>query len=371
MKKVAIIGVTGFGRNHLGHLSRLADSGLMDLAAAVVRTPARAQKELETLNKFNCKIYSTADELFAAEQGKIDLVCIPTGINSHESLTCKAVAAGMNVLLEKPAAGSVAAVDRMIAAQRPGLFTAVAFQHCYAPEIIFIKKLLTSGRLGKILGSKVMGIWPRGDDYYSRNVWVAHRTAPDGELVLDSPVNNAFAHYLNLLLFLNGRSESASAHAVSVEGDLMRARPGIEMFDSCEAVFSLEDGRKLEILLAHCSDHQMQPHLKIQCENALIDWDLNTSAWSVTAADGKQIAAGTMVTPNEGMFRQILSKLEDPLVPCYTLENAREHTNCIELLDHTCRIRDVKAEREPEKGVWCVPGLPEHFVKRFEEPLLP
>ena len=366
MKKVAIIGVTGFGRNHLGNLTRLAEAGRMELAAAVVRTPDRAQQELETLNKLHSKVYSSADEFFAAEQGKMDLVCIPTGINSHEKLTCKALGAGMNVLLEKPAAGSVAAVDRMIAARRPGLFAAVAFQHCYAPEIIFFKKLLTSGRLGKIIRSKVMGIWPRGDAYYSRNVWAAHRTAPDGELVLDSPVNNAFAHYLNLLLFLNGAGESASAHAVSVTGDLMRARPEIEMFDACEAVFTLENGNPLEILLAHCSDRLIDPHFRIECANGCIEWN-NNADWKVSGKDGVQIAAGTAISPNGGMFRQILAKLDDPSVPCYTLENAREHTHCIELLDKTCKIRDVKAEKEAQNGYWCVPGLPEHFEERFAQ----
>lgn len=364
MKKVAVIGVTGFGRCHLEYLVELAEKGRMELAAAVVQNPDQAQPELETLNRFHSKVYSTADEFFAAEQGKIDLVCIPTGIDSHEFMTCNALRAGMNVLVEKPAAGSVAAVDRMIAARRPDLFVAVAFQHCYAPEIIFFKKLLASGRLGKIICSKVVGVLPRGDDYYSRNAWVAHRTGANGELVLDSPANNALAHHLNLLLFLNGASESGSAHAVSVEGNLMRARPDIEMFDACEAVFTLENGNPLEILFAHCSDCKIAPHFRIECENSRIEWNCNAS-WAVTAADGTQIAAGTAIPPNGGMFRQILSKLDDPSVPCYTLENAREHTHCIELLDRTCEIRNIKAEREPKNGYWCVPGLPEHFKERF------
>lgn len=362
MKRIAIIGVTGFGKTHLNYLTKLAGEGLLEPAAAVVRTPAKAEEQLKTLEKYRTRIYASAEELFAAEKGRIDLVCVPTAIGSHEDLTCRAQAAEMNVLLEKPAAGSVAAVERMIAAQRADRFVAVAFQHCYAPEILFFKKLLVSGRLGKIVRCGALGVWPRRDNYYERNAWAAHRTAADGAPVLDSPVNNALAHYLNLLLFLNGGTEPETARALSVRGELYRARPQIEMFDACDVAFSLAGGVSARVLFAHCAERAIEPRIRLECEKGVIEW-LNNSAWQVAGPSGETIASGTAENPEEAMFRQVLTRLSDPAVPVYTLRNALEHTRCVEMLDSACRIRDVEAEKKD--GVYCVPGLSDRFEQAF------
>ena len=365
MKKVALIGVTGYGQTHLKNLTALAEADVLDLAAAVVIFPDQAKAELEVLKEFGTKIYGSADEMFAAERGRIDLVCIPTGIDSHESLTCQAMAAGVNVLLEKPAAGSAEAVRRMIAARRNGLFVAVGFQHCYAPEIHYFKKLLNSGKLGKIIRSSAVGAWPRGDSYYNRNSWAGRRISPGGQPVLDSPANNAFAHYLNLLLFLNGKNERVTASAGTVSGFLWRARPDIEMFDACHSRFTLENGSTAEIQFAHSTDSAITPRIRIECENGLIEW-LNNESWQISGIGGTLIASGTAWLPEDVMFRQVLLKLDDPEVPVYTLQNALEHTKCIELLDQSCRIQ--KAESEIKDGVYCIPGLAERFIRNFDGP---
>lgn len=365
-KKIAIIGVSGFGQNHFDNISQLADAGLVDLAAAVVRTPAKAALQLEKMRNFGTEIYPDAQSLFQAEKGKIDLVCIPTGIDSHETMTISALEAGMNVLLEKPVSASVASVESMITARKKsrGLFVAVAFQHCYAPEIQFFKTLLIANKLGKIRDSQAIGVWPRGDAYYTRNSWSAKRQLTDGTPVLDSPVNNAFAHYLNLLLFLNGKTVGKTAHVVAVEADLMRARPSIEMFDTCFADFKLNDGTRIGIAFSHAADRVLDPRFRIKCEHGTIEW-LNNSEWSVRDRSGDLIASGTGCAPSESMFRRVLSKLADPSVEIYSLENGMEHTACVEILDSTCSIRNVKADFHD--GFYVIPGIIEKIEERFRQ----
>ena len=362
MKKVALIGVTGYGQAHLKNLTMLAKAKVLDLAAAVVIFPDQAEDELELLKNFGTKIYHSADDMFAAERGRIDLVCIPTGIGAHRKLTIQALQAGMNVLVEKPAAGSTAAVREMIAAQKDGLFAAVGFQHCYSPEIRCFKQMLVLQRLGKIVRSRAEGIRPRDDVYYSRNSWVGHRTAADGESVLDSPANNAFAHYLNLLLFMNGETEYQTGHAISVRGKLLRARPDIEMFDACHVAFTLSNGTDAEIRFAHCTDRTSGLNFRVECENGIIDWNSDTG-WKITDNRKGVIASGTISDPSPDMFRQVVMKLDHPELPIYTLQNALEHTNCIELLDQSCPIQPVEAVKKD--GVFCYPEL----MKWFEEPL--
>lgn len=362
MKKIALIGVTGWGRTHLNNLTELADEGLLELAAAVVIFPDQAKDELEILKKFRTKIYVSTDDMFAAERGRIDLVCIPTGIGSHRKLTIQALQAGMNVLVEKPAAASTAAVQEMLAAQKDGLFAAVGFQHCYSPEIRFLKQMLVLQCLGKVRRSLAVGVRARNDIYYSRNSWAGHRAAADGEPVLDSPANNAFAHYLNLLLYLNGETDFQTAHALSVQGKVLRARPDIAMFDACHAVFTLSNRTEAEIRFAHCSNQEEGPDFRIECENGVIEWHCN-GEWKICGTQNAVIASGKTTNSSSDMFRQVLMKLDHPELPVYTLQNALEHTNCIEMLDRACPIRPVDAVKKD--GVFCFPGL----MKWFEEPL--
>ena len=362
MKKVALIGVTGYGRTHLRNLTMLAKEKVLDLAAAVVIFPDQAKAELETLKKYGTKIYASADEMFAAERGRIDLVCIPTGIGAHRKLTIQALQAGMNVLVEKPAAGSTAAVKEMIAARKDGLFAAVGFQHCYSPEIHCFKQMLVMQRLGKIVRSCAEGIRSRDDVYYSRNSWAGRRAAPDGEPILDSPANNAFAHYLNVLLFMSGETEFQTAHALSVRGKVLRARPEIEMFDACHAVFTLSNGTEAEIRFAHCTEQTSALKFRIECENGVIEWNGDTG-WKITDNQNAVLASGTVANPSPEMFRQAVLKLDHPELPVYTLENALEHTNCIEMLDRSCPIQPVEAVKKD--GVYCVPGLMEWFEEKL------
>lgn len=364
-KQIALIGVTGFGQNHLTNLLKLAGEKQIDIAAAVIINPENPQaaEAITALQEYNTRIYSTSEEFFAVEKGKIDLVCLPTGIDSHAALCCAALDAGMNVLVEKPAAGSEPAVKKMIEAEkRSGKFVAVAFQHTYAPEINFLKRLIHSRRIGEIISSSAYVCWPRDDVYYSRNAWAARRTYR-GMQVLDSPVNNACAHYLNLLLYLNGNNVEISAAASSVSGKVMRARPEIEMFDACDATYTLGNGKSIRIMMAHCCKTRINPKLKIVCENGIIRW--SNTGWSVIGADNAVIAAGTPVHPGEMMFRTVIAKLSDPKVAVYTLQNAIEHTRCVEMLDRSCPIESVAAVKE--NGVYCVPGLEEKFTTEFGE----
>ena len=88
MKRIALVGVTGYGAVHFHHLSALADQGLCDFAAAAVVNPEHpdAAAPLSWLRVRGATVYPTAEALFAAEAGRLDLVTLPVGIAAHEPL---------------------------------------------------------------------------------------------------------------------------------------------------------------------------------------------------------------------------------------------------------------------------------------------
>ena len=168
--RIGLIGVSGYGYNHFERIIRLVRLGVAEFSAAVVINPEEAAAQIGQLRECGARIYSSADAMFAELRGKLDLVCIPTGIAFHEPLTVQALENGANVLVEKPAAGSVAAIRRMMEAEKKsGKFVAVGFQHIYGREIQFLKQYLLTGRVGRVESIVCKGLWPRADQYYRRN----------------------------------------------------------------------------------------------------------------------------------------------------------------------------------------------------------
>ena len=49
-----------------------------------------------------------------------------------------------------------------------------------------------------------MPLWPRDERYYSRNGWAGVKRTNDGTWILDSPTNNACAHFLHNMFYVLG-----------------------------------------------------------------------------------------------------------------------------------------------------------------------
>jgi predicted dehydrogenase len=360
-KQIALIGISGFGGTHLAHLLALAKDGLLDIAAVVIRSRELEAEQLALLDGYNTRVYLDAEEFFTAEAGKIDMVCLPTSIDSHEPFVIKALNAHMNVLVEKPVSGSVESVERMIAAEKASdRFVAVGFQHFYAPEMVFFRELLLSGRLGKIIDCAATACWPRNDGYYARNNWSAKRSV-NGVQILDSPLNNACAHYLNILLFLNSTRRGVTAKAVDVSGKLLRARSEIEMFDTCDLLYTLENGATARTAFTHSCAEFDDARIFVACEKGAISW-IGNSDWVVYDEEKNIIAQGKAVYPGETMFRRVVAKLYDPSVEVYTLANGLEHVRCVEMADKKCPIENVECEKI--NGVCTVKGIEELIDSR-------
>jgi len=374
MKRVALVGVTGYGGVHFRHLRALAEAGECDLCAAAVVNPGHpeAAEPLAWLRAHGAAVHPTAEALFAAEKGQLDLACLPVGIAAHEPLVRAALDAGADVLVEKPAAGCTAAVNRMIEAERAAAprRVRVGFQHVWAPEVRRIREAIASGAIGRPLRIVCTGIWPRGDAYYARNTWAARLAAPDGTPVRDSPANNAFAHYLNLELLFAGAPDSAPSEPVSVEGALYRARPEIETFDTCILRFATAAGVPVTIALSHAAERDAHPRIRIECERGAALWS-HDGPWSIAGKDGAVLASGVAAPPHEAMFRAMLAG--DFASGC-SLEMARAQVRAVELLTEALPVRTLsRSAARRADGQWVVQGVEEAFDRVYKsgEPIEP
>ena len=337
--KVALVGVSGYGKTHLTNLLDLAEAGLIDFAAAVVINPEEVPDTLKMLHSRGCRIYGSLDEMFAAEGDSFDLVALPVGIPAHLPLSRLCLGHQANVLLEKPAAGCVADVDKIQEAelQSGGKFVAIGYQHIYHTEIQQLKRRFNSGAIGRIHRITIAGIWPRNDRYYHRNNWAGKRYSASGTPIFDSPINNAFAHYLNLGLFLAGGSFDSSAKAEAVSGELYRARPELETFDTCAVRFTTDNQVEIRCLLSHTATSNLEPIIKIEGDSGQASWQIGGD-WSI---GGTTPESGRVIPQHGRMFRDVVARISDPTRFVCTLNIARAHTQAIELMSRELAPRQL------------------------------
>jgi predicted dehydrogenase len=113
--RVAVIGAGAFGRNHLRVYRELELSGYpVQLAAVVDPDPAALA---DAAQRFEIPGFPTTQACLAAA-GKLDAVsiCVPTV--HHASTAAPLLAAGIDLLIEKPLAASLADADRILALSR-------------------------------------------------------------------------------------------------------------------------------------------------------------------------------------------------------------------------------------------------------------
>ncbi len=374
---VALIGVSGYGKVHYDYLKALAEAGKINFAAAVIR-PASMEKNKQTveeLRAMGAEISPTDDALLAAMRDSLDLICLPVGIEAHRPMTCKFLEAGINVLLEKPAAGCIDDVQAMIDAEkRSGKFVAVGFHNMYGRDFHAIKQAILSGQYGALKNISFKGAWARPDKYYTRNSWVGKCYAEDGAAIFDSPVNNAFAHYLNIALFCAGPDFKTTAHAASMQAELVRTR-NIETFDTCGIRLMTANNIPVQVMMTHACAADCEPYVRFDLENAQIHWDSNINKWFILDAQGRKVREEELPDWRKSMFDDIVVRLADPEVFTYTLANSMEHTFCIEKLHQLFMVKtlatseyQILTDRDNQRAI---PGLLATFDTAFRENLLP
>lgn len=144
MFRFAVIGYGFIGRRHVDTLKNHPDSDCI----AVCDRNERRLTEVKELYP-DMAVYLTADEMFAAEQ--LDGVIISANNNQHKDLVIKAARAGVDIIVEKPAAMSVADFDEMVAeVEKAGVKFTVHQQRRFDKDFNVVKECYEKGLVGDI-----------------------------------------------------------------------------------------------------------------------------------------------------------------------------------------------------------------------------
>ncbi len=139
--------VTDLRSSAATHAKAIAGLPGAHLVTAVDVAPERARA---LTAQFGGEPETDLRRVLARPEVEVGLVCVPSGL--HTEVGCQAAAAGKHVLVEKPIDITLAAADRLIAAEGAG-------------------DIIASGRLGRLLVGDAFIKWYRTQDHYDSGEW--------------------------------------------------------------------------------------------------------------------------------------------------------------------------------------------------------
>jgi predicted dehydrogenase len=329
---VVLVGIGGYGEAYVSALLDEAQGQRCKIVGAVDPEPERCSR-LADIEAVGIPTFASLEKFY--ERSTADLAVISSPIHYHTQHVLQALTNGSHVLVEKPVAAVPTDVDKMIEARNAtGKFVAVGYQWSFTGAVIQLKKDILAGVFGTPIRGKCLTLWPRTESYYNRNDWAGKERDAEGRWILDSPANNAMAHYLHNMLFLFGSDMDRSAEPVSVEARLARAND-IETFDTAAARFQTDGGIETLFIASHAIAEQesVEPCFSLEFEEATVDFPGEMAPITVSFEDGRR---DEYRSPNETRHTQKLwacvnAVIGQGQIPC-GLEAARAHSRCVELL---------------------------------------
>jgi predicted dehydrogenase len=372
--QVAIGGYGGF------YVSAYLDNDVPGIEVVGVVDPhPEGCERLDELKAANIPVFDSLDA-FYAERGA-DIAVLASPIQYHLPQTKTALANGSHVLCEKPLGATVQEVGEMIAARDAAqLSVAIGYQKSFSIGIQQLKADMMAGRFGAPRRLKTIALWPRAQGYYDRNNWAGKMRDSAGNWVLDSPANNAAAHYLHNMLYLLGPKVDRSAKPVAITAELYRANQ-IPGFDTVATRIQTDCGAEVLFYSSHAADGGIYgPAFEFEFEEGLVT---HISEGEMTAhSNGSIIETYGDVDSDICKIEDIVRVAREGGTPLCGPEAAGAHTLCINGMHESMpeiqefapeRIGEIylDEERTPSQRVLEVAGLGDVMHSCFRNGMLP
>ncbi|MFC7545657.1 Gfo/Idh/MocA family protein [Plantactinospora sp. GCM10030261] len=225
--RVAVIGANGHGRWHRRAIAPMHAAGQARLVALVDIQPVEPDPAAAVPDEVS--IFTDHREMLRSARPDVVVVCTPP--HTHLPLALDVLAAGADLLLEKPPVVSMME-HRELAAMldATGRACQVGFQALGSAALVELLTAVAAGRLGTVTGIGAVAAWQRGDAYYSRAPWAGRRLL-NGRPVADGALANPLAHAVMQGLAVAAGVAGEPAVPVRVELERYRVRP-IEVDDT-------------------------------------------------------------------------------------------------------------------------------------------
>ncbi len=228
--------IVGCGAIAITHADAIARHPGVRLVALVDVDATAARSLADHVEAHGRPRPATVDSLTAAlATGDISLVVICTPSGLHVALAEEALAAGSNVLIEKPLDVVLERARRILelaeeAAGR-GLIVSVVSQHRFDPASVVVRDAVESGQFGRLTSGIASIAWWRDQRYYDSAAWRGTWELDGGGAAMNQGV-----HTIDLLLWILGRPIDVSARTATL------AHERIEVEDTLVATVTFQSG---------------------------------------------------------------------------------------------------------------------------------
>lgn len=389
MIDIVLVGVKGYGELYSQELLIREEQGKIRIKGFVdLRKPDNLT--MEELTKRGISFYFSLESFY--RQNKADLAIISSPLQFHCEHTCLALSNGSHVLCEKPVAATTNELKKMIEYRdRYRRKVAIGYQWAYSTPIQSLKKDILAGIYGKPLRLKSIVLWPRNEEYFSRE-WAGKIKDKSGRWVLDSVVANATSHFLLNMFYILGDKTDSSAQPKSILSETYRAND-IENFDTAALKFYTDQEVELLFLASHTisSIEEYGPAFEYEFENGVIKYHGKVSSYNGsrkkvdekqksiiqgTLSDGTNINYGSLPNTHFGKLDKIIEAiLDDNVTILCGLETAGVLPLCIEQIHqsvpHPTIFPENKLKFDKTDNIIWVDGLADTMRRCYEEWKLP
>lgn len=223
----------GCGRIATNHIKAVLNNGLQLVAVCDI-LPEHMQALLAKHgleNDPSIQRYTDYKKLLA-EHPELQLIAIATESGLHAQIALDCIDAGVNVIIEKPIAMSMADADEIIRrSEQKGVTVCACHQNRFNVAVQKTRKALEAGRFGRLSHGSIHVRWNRNRAYYDQAPWRG-TWAQDGGCLM-----NQCIHGIDLLRWMMG-GEVDTVYGVTRR----QQHPYLEAEDVGMAVVSFKNG---------------------------------------------------------------------------------------------------------------------------------
>lgn len=246
----------GCGRIAPSHIKAARDNGFAIAAVCDIRGDhidelfercGLAPEEAASIRR-----YADYREMVRAEKPDLVSIALPSLLHAEAALFV--IGEGVNVIIEKPIAMSMAEADAIVAAaDKTGVTVSACHQNRFNQAVQEMRAALEGGRFGKLSHGAVTVRWSRGQAYYQQADWRGKWASDGGALM------NQCIHGIDLLRWMCGDE------LVSVYGVTRRALHGyIQAEDVGTAVLTFANGVIATVEgTVNLADEDLEEHLSL------------------------------------------------------------------------------------------------------------
>lgn len=190
--KFAVVGCGHIGKRHAAMILN------NDEAELVAMTDTDGSLEDPISKEFKVSFFKSIDELLTSGL-EIDVINICTPNNEHGPQSLQALQNGYHIVCEKPMALKKADCEEIIyKALQVSKLVFCVMQNRYSPPSVWLKKIISQGKLGKIYMVQLNCYWNRDKRYYKKEDWKGKNKTDGGTLFTQ------FSHFIDIMYWLFG-----------------------------------------------------------------------------------------------------------------------------------------------------------------------